>query len=118
MKRLKLVFIIFLLYVLLIPSAVFARSKGYHSNSHSSNYSTRLSGHKSTYSPGVKHEKDGHIVRSSAARKEFMRQTGYPHGRPGDVIDHIVPLKRGGADSPSNMQWQTKEAAKIKDKTE
>lgn len=33
-------------------------------------------------------------------------------------IDHVTPLKRGGADSPSNMQLQTKEAAKIKDKTE
>jgi len=27
---------------------------------------------------------------------------------------HVQPLKRGGADSPSNMQWQTIEAAKIK----
>jgi hypothetical protein len=34
------------------------------------------------------------------------------------VIDHVKPLKRGGADEPSNMQWQTKEAAKQKDKTE
>jgi hypothetical protein len=34
------------------------------------------------------------------------------------MIDHVVPLKRGGPDRPSNMQWQTKEAAKEKDKTE
>jgi hypothetical protein len=33
----------------------------------------------------------------------------------GYTIDHIKPLKRGGADAPSNMQWQTKEAAKQKD---
>jgi hypothetical protein len=33
------------------------------------------------------------------------------------VID-VKPLKRGGADAPSKMQWQTKEAAKQKDKTE
>jgi hypothetical protein len=36
----------------------------------------------------------------------------------GDVIDHIVPLKRGGADPPDNMQWQTTTAAKAKDKPE
>ena len=51
------------------------------------------------------------------AKKEFMKQTGYPHGRKGYVVDHIVPLKRGGSDTPQNMQWPTKEEAKIKDKT-
>jgi hypothetical protein len=30
----------------------------------------------------------------------------------------VIALKRGGADAPSNMQWQTKEAAKAKDKWE
>jgi hypothetical protein len=47
-----------------------------------------------------------------------MQMTGYPHGRPGYVVDHVKPLKRGGSDSPSNMQWQTKQAAKAKDKWE
>jgi hypothetical protein len=45
-------------------------------------------------------------------------QTGYLHGRPGYVIDHIKPLACGGLDAPSNMQWQTIAAAKAKDKVE
>jgi hypothetical protein len=45
--------------------------------------------------------------------------TGAPSGKcPGYVIDHIQALAVGGADDPSNMQWQTKEAAKAKDKWE
>ena len=62
--------------------------------------------------------RDGHgrILRSRSAVAEFKRLTGYPHGRPGYVIDHIVPLALGGADTPTNMQWQTIQAAKEKDR--
>jgi hypothetical protein len=66
----------------------------------------------------------GRIQRSSAAKHRFERShpcpsTGKSSGAcPGYVVDHIKPLKRGGADAPSNMEWQTKEAAKAKDKTE
>ena len=62
--------------------------------------------------------------RSRAARESFKRShpcpfTGKKSGAcPGYTIDHVKPLKRGGADTPSNMQWQTKEAAKQKDKVE
>jgi hypothetical protein len=38
--------------------------------------------------------------------------------RSGYVIDHVTPLKRGGADSPSNMQWKTTAVARSKNKTE
>jgi hypothetical protein len=58
------------------------------------------------------------VKRSAAAKDRFMRENGYSHGRKGYVVDHVVPLACGGADSPSNMQWQTAAEAKAKDKTE
>jgi hypothetical protein len=66
----------------------------------------------------VDHKERERIQRSDAARHAFARHTGYPHGRPGYVIDHIRPLACGGADAPANMQWQTAAEAKAKDKTE
>ncbi len=36
----------------------------------------------------------------------------------GYVVDHVIPLCAGGPDRPSNMQWQTVEAGKRKDKEE
>jgi hypothetical protein len=56
--------------------------------------------------------------RHQAAKRAFERQTGYPHGRPGYVVDHITPLACGGADVPSNMQWQPIAEARAKDKIE
>jgi hypothetical protein len=76
------------------------------------------------YCASCAHDSRGHIKRSSTARGEFKRihpcpSTGLSKGAcPGYVIDHIQPLKRGGADKPDNMQWQTVEAAKEKDKWE
>jgi len=67
--------------------------------------------------PAVR-DKNGKIKRSESQKREFMKQSGYPKGRPGYVVDHIIPLKRGGCDCPSNMQWQTIKAAKEKDKWE
>jgi hypothetical protein len=34
------------------------------------------------------------------------------------AIDHVILLKRGGPDAPSNMQWQSVQAAKAKDRVE
>jgi len=83
------------------------------------------SGHGGTpKAVGVARDPDGRIHRSQQAKDDFKKghpcpSTGKTGGAcPGYVIDHVKPLKRGGADSPSNMQWQTKQAAKAKDKTE
>lgn len=62
--------------------------------------------------------------RSYKAKKAFKIEnpcpaTGKIKGScPNYIIDHINPLACGGADHPSNMQWQTKEDAKQKDKWE
>ena len=83
------------------------------------------SGHRSSKAAaGVKRDSHGKIARSQKAKDEFKKQhpcpaTGKSTGAcKGYVVDHITPLKRGGADAPSNLQWQTKEAAKAKDKWE
>lgn len=87
--------------------------------SSSGGYSSR------SYSSGsVARDSSGRIQRSTTAKNEFKRanpcpSTGAPSGAcPGYVIDHVQPLKRGGPDAPSNMQWQTREAAKAKDRWE
>ena len=67
---------------------------------------------------GIPRDSNGRIKRSESAKRSFMRMTGYPNGRPGYVVDHIVPLTKGGADDPSNMQWQTVVEGKAKDKWE
>jgi len=144
-RRLISAFFIALVFVLLAPLTLDAqRSKGgrrssvshsrtyqSHPRSSSSHYRSSSSRqkksapsvkssttHRKSYASGVQRDSHGKIKRSEVAKKQFMKQTGYPHGRPGYVIDHIVPLANGGRDDPSNMQWQTKADAKAKDKWE
>jgi hypothetical protein len=84
------------------------------------NYSTGTHGKAA----GVQRDSHGKIERSAKAKDDFKKShpcpsTGKTSGScPGYVIDHVVPLKRGGADAPSNMQWQTTAEAKGKDKWE
>ena len=86
-------------------------------NSGGSHASSRHSGHSSKNSHGK-------TARSMKAKDDFKHShpcpsTGRKSGAcPGYVIDHVQPLKRGGADAPGNMQWQTTAAAKAKDRTE
>ena len=75
-------------------------------------------------SPVIHRDAHGRIERSGAAKAAFKREhpcpaTQQPKGPcPGYIIDHVIALKRGGADSPANMQWQTVEEAKAKDRWE
>ena len=77
-----------------------------------------------TLHSSVQRDSHGRIKRSAAAKNEFKRSQPCPStgrsagGCPGYVIDHVTPLECGGADAPSNMQWQTVVEGKAKDKTE
>ena len=103
--------LIFLLFSLLLMSPALAKDS--YSGHHNSNYCSRCI-----------RDSNGHIKRSPEEKNEFKKSnpcpsTGKSSGAcPGFVIDHITPLKRNGADTPCNMQWQTTEDAKEKGKTE
>ena len=62
------------------------------------------------------------MKRSQSAKVEFKRErpgTGARRGPcKGYVIDHIKALACGGADAPTNMQWQTVAEGRAKDKWE
>ena len=110
-----------LLFALAPVAASHPRHSGTHrtySSSHRSHTYRSPTHHTSRYTLGVARDKNGRIKRSEAAKMHFMRDSGYPHGRKGYVVDHVVPLSKGGADDPSNMQWQTVQEAKAKDRTE
>lgn len=119
--RLALAFLAAALLFLAAPAHA-ARPRGsshgsYHSHDRAHHYRSH-SGHTRRYAYGVPRDSHGRIKRSEAAKRNFERETGYAHGRPGYVVDHIIPLSEGGSDDPSNMQWQTKEEARAKDSME
>lgn len=80
--------------------------------------------HRPDYCNECARDSRGRIARGAAAKRAFRRghpcpTTGSTRGAcPGYVIDHVKALKHGGADDPSNMQWETREEAKAKDRTE
>jgi hypothetical protein len=127
MKRILFAIILGLAQLALVPVPTLAHGHGHSSTSvrtYARRHGTvvqshrRAAPHTAPVSPGTR------IPRSRAARAEFMHQhpcpsTGRRSGAcPGYVVDHVKPLACGGADAPSNMQWQTTAAAKAKDKWE
>ena len=89
-----------------------------------SSHGSHSHGNSNRAAPSVQRNSHGKIARSGRARGEFKKSHPCPStgrssgGCPGYVIDHVKSLKHGGADAASNMQWQTKAAAKEKDKWE
>jgi len=111
-----------------------SHSSGTHNSGHSAapHISPHASSaHSGTYhsggqqaAVGVKRDAHGKVARDPHAKEAFRKlhpcpATGKTYGAcPGWVVDHRQALKHGGADDPSNMQWQTQTAAKAKDKWE
>jgi hypothetical protein len=64
------------------------------------------------------------LARERAPVEEFRKthpcpSTGKTEGAcPGYVVDHKYPLCAGGADDPSNMQWEPREHSYTKDRLE
>jgi len=109
-----------------------SNSKHAHESSGTRAYRRAASGARSPSRPGshsssssttgtVSRDSHGRIARSEAAKRSFEKthpcpSTGHSTGNcPGYVVDHIKPLACGGADAPSNMQWQTEAEGKAKD---
>ncbi len=117
-----------LILSLLFPLGSFqARQRGSHRSSASRSRASsrsRVRTHRVKSTTRARRDKHGRIKRSRAARDAFKHQHPCPStgrrsgGCPGYVIDHINPLACGGADEPSNMQWQTKAEAQAKDRWE
>jgi hypothetical protein len=111
-----------------LPMSADVRSRTHSASTHSASHSSHARSTARHTSPragsGVARDRQGRIKRSARAKNRFKKQrpcpsTGKSSGAcPGYVIDHVKALKRGGEDNPSNMQWQTNEAAKQKDKWE
>ena len=102
-----------------LPAVAQHRSHSGHSRSRSSpSARAPRASRRSEPAPGVERDSHGRVKRSEDAKREFMKQSGYPHGRKGYVVDHVTPLACGGAEDPSNMQWQSVADAKAKDKVE
>jgi hypothetical protein len=105
-----------------IAPLVFA-SSGSHSLAVTTSTHSATGSHRDA-APWVHRDSHGKIARDPRQLSAFKKQnpcpaTGKTYGScPGYTVDHVIPLKRGGPDSPSNMQWQTNEAAKAKDKWE
>src|SRR5438128_2473392 len=62
--------------------------------------------------------------RSQTEKRHFAKEHPCPVTQlpqpscPHHVIDHIVPICAGGADKADNMQWQTLELSRVKDRIE
>lgn len=134
MKRFLSAALVFLVALVLSSDAT-AQRRGSSSRSTYSNprstytpkYNTYAAPKKQTYDAGGTKYISGEsykttgqpkVERSSSAKKQFLKSQGYQKTPAGYDVDHIVPLSKGGADKPYNMQLLPKEVHKQKTASE
>jgi 5-methylcytosine-specific restriction endonuclease McrA len=132
MKKASLLFLVTVSILFFTEQAFSQRGSRSSGSSHRSyNYSIPRSSSKAYSSPayesggtkykvGESYKSSGlpKVERSSSAKKEFLKQHGYQKVPQGYQVDHIVPLSKGGADQPSNMQLLPTEIHKNKTASE
>jgi len=110
---------VIVIFVLAFSAVVVARGESQRRSHSSQGYSHASHGRSHS---SARHSR-ARIKRSARAKSAFKHRQPCPStGRrsgscPGYIVDHVRPLECGGADDPSNMQWQTVAAAKAKDRT-
>ena len=108
----KRILLFLLMIILLVPIADAGRHKSYYSHKHKT---TTIYHHRQSYkTPGVARDSHGKIKRSRSAVHQFLKDRGLKKVPKGYQVDHIVPLWKGGSDSPSNMQLMTTEEHRSK----
>lgn len=103
MKKSIQLFSVFFLAILISTSTLFAQRQTYQVG-------------ETTYILGENYSTTGlpKVQRSSSNKKEFLNSLGYESTPKGYEVDHIIPLSKGGTDSPYNMQLLTKDQHKAK----
>jgi hypothetical protein len=86
------------------------RSSAYtsRSSSASSHHRVLSSSRSSGKCESCPRDSHGKIKRDLNAKSECKRTHPKPPGCDHCEVDHIVPLRKGGRDDPSNMQWLPK----------
>lgn len=120
----KLLSLTILLSTLLTFPSSAAPRRSSHSSAPKVSKSRSVGSHTRGKCASCARDSKGRIVRSRAAKASFRKQNPCPSTRrtvgpcPGYIIDHVEALRRGGEDTPRNMQWQSVEEAREKDRTE
>ncbi len=122
MKHLSKILLLLILLGIALPAPTPAQKKPRKSKtSYGNTYKTKKTKtYKTEYDYGKTYKTTGKtkVKRSKSNRDAFLKQKGYKKVPPGYDVDHIIPLSKGGTDTPDNMQLIPKSTHKEKTKAE